>query len=218
VFAEDLRCKRSSEIVVFWTSVGEGAELNHPRVAQSSVRSSLMSAIVVRVPGIETEDESVEELRPRHCVNPDCNAVFSVCRRCDRGQRYCSDSCRKRMRRQQVLAAGRRYQASPAGKEAHRHRQCAYRQRQSEAPVTHQGPAPITISRPVSGRSLTQCAVCARSSQWMNPFYLLRPRRRRPPRISRTTDVQKRRVCVIANTSGSAPTTCVAQVLRVSVT
>ena len=73
---------------------------------------------------------------------------FALCRSCDRGQRYCSDPCRKRMRRRQVLAAGHRYQASEAGKEAHRHRQCTYRQRRSQSAVTHQSPVSIAISSP----------------------------------------------------------------------
>jgi len=135
-----------------------------------------------RVAGTQTA--AIDGLRPRRCLNPDCRASFALCRSCDRGQRYCSDPCRKRMRRRQLLTAGNRYQASEAGKEAHRHRQCTYRQRKSRVGLTHQGLVSINISPPTPPVSLTQCAICRQANRWMNPFYWL-PRRRRRPRLSR---------------------------------
>jgi len=128
----------------------------------------------------ETQASPIDGLRPRRCLNPDCNTMFALCRNCDRGQRYCSEPCRKRMRRRQLLAAGHRYQASETGKEAHRHRQCTYRQRKSRAGVTHQGPVSITISPPTPSACLTQCAICGQANRWANPFYWLPARRRRP--------------------------------------
>ena len=70
--------------------------------------------------------ESADALRFRQCRNQECNASFAICRCCDRGQRYCSPECRKQVRRAQVAAAGQRYQASEAGKQAHCRRQRRY--------------------------------------------------------------------------------------------
>ena len=144
--------------------------------------------IVARVAGTQTAP--IDGLRPRRCLNPDCDAMFALCRSCDRGQRYCSAPCRKRMRRRQLLAAGHRYQASEAGKEAHRHRQCTYRQRKSQAGVTHQGPVSITISPPTPPACLTKCTICGQTNRWMNPFYWLPGRRRRPRPSRRSANVQ----------------------------
>ena len=145
---------------------------------------------MVRVAGAMTTDQSSEGLRPRRCCDPTCNAMFAVCRSCDRGQRYCSDACKKRMRRRQLAAAGRRYQATGAGKQAHCCRQRAYRQRRSQERVTHQGPVSITTPRPSSGGCFTQCAVCGQPSRWINPFHWLPVRRRRPRRGHRSARVQ----------------------------
>jgi hypothetical protein len=67
--------------------------------------------------------------RQRFCRAFSCGAVFWICRSCDRGQRYCSESCRSRTRLQQRRAANRRHQQSPEGRLDHRDRQRAYRAR-----------------------------------------------------------------------------------------
>ena len=143
----------------------------------------------MRVAGAMTTDRSPEGLRPRRCCNPTCNAMFAVCRSCDRGQRYCSGACRKRMRRRQLASAGRRYQAT-AGRQAHCRRQRAYREHQSQARVTHQGLVSITTPRPSAGGCLTQCAVCGQPNRWIKPFYWLPFRRRHPRRGRRRASVQ----------------------------
>ena len=167
----------------FFGLLPEATNIITPR-AQSSVRSSAVGYSGERVAGTQTSP--IDGLRPRRCLNPDCGAMFALCRSCDRGQRYCSEPCRKRIRRRQLLAAGHRYQTSEAGKEAHRHRQCTYRQRKSGAGVTHQGPVSITISPPPPSACLTQCAICGQTNRWTNPFYWLpgRRRRHRPSRWS----------------------------------
>ena len=172
-------------------NIGRGGWQHHRhRRCQSSVPIIRGLRIVVRVAGAMTTDQSSEGLRPRRCCDPTCNAMFAVCRSCDRGQRYCSDACKKRMRRRQLAAAGRRYQATAAGKQAHCCRQRAYRQRRSLACVTHQGPVSITTPRPSAGGCLTQCAVCGQPSRWINPFYWLPVRRRGPRRGHRSARVQ----------------------------
>ena len=39
--------------------------------------------------------------RQRACHFPPCDAVFYLCHRCDRGQRYCRPHCRDKSRRRQ---------------------------------------------------------------------------------------------------------------------
>jgi hypothetical protein len=119
-----------------------------------------------------------EGLRVRRCFDPTCNTLFTICASCDRGQRYCSDGCRKRMRQQQMRASSRRYQASAVGQQNHRQRQQSYRQWQCQPRVTHQGPASITTPRQTQPTSRFRCLVCGRENRWTNPFDGL-PRRRR---------------------------------------
>jgi hypothetical protein len=142
--------------------------------AQSSVRSSAWR-IVMDVPEPVAAHGRPDGLRLRRCCDPSCNAVFAICRSCDHGQRYCSAACRKRRRSQQLRAAGRRYQATDAGRLAHRCRQREYRQRDSEASVTHQGASSVKLPlrSPVN---LSRCAICGRDSRWNDTFGRL-PRR-----------------------------------------
>lgn len=48
-----------------------------------------------------------------------CHLLFCVCRRCFRGQGYCSDECRIEGRRKNHREAQKRYRQSPKGKKAH---------------------------------------------------------------------------------------------------
>ena len=121
--------------------------------------------------------EREEPLRFRHCHSSECNALFTICPCCDRGQRYCGSACRQRARRAQVAAGGRRDQASDAGREAHRQRQSRYRHRSSEPRVTHQGTLPITCPASNGAERLSRCSVCGRTSRWHDPFYPLPQRR-----------------------------------------
>lgn len=114
----------------------------------------------VYVCGMRTPHDHVEGLRPRQCFESKCNAMFAVCASCDRGQRYCSELCRSRQRRDQVRAAGKRYQSSEAGKRVHCRRQQAYRARHGQVSVTHQAMAPITAPPIHERRSLAECTIC----------------------------------------------------------
>jgi len=109
----------------------------------SAPRAQIVSFIFLGVrydrPMPTVTHTSTEGLRLRRCLHPTCNAMFAICRCCDSDQRYCRDECRQRMRRLQVVAAGRRYQSSEAGQQAHRQRQRAHRERSSRcAGVRHE--------------------------------------------------------------------------------
>ena len=157
------------------------------RATTSSAPKALIICPVIPVSGnvrrVEEQvdtDRGAEGLRVRRCCDPTCNTLFTLCASCDRGQRYCTETCRKRMRKQQLQAAGRRYQASEAGKQNHCRRQQTCRQRQSRERVTHQGQVSITTSQPPQPTSLARCAVCGRENRWINPFYWVARRKRRP--------------------------------------
>ena len=136
--------------------------------------------------------------RQRVCHWPACGATFYLCRRCDRGQRYCSPHCRQKALCLQRRQANRRHQQTREGREDHRDRQRDYRQRQrarvtdkssqpppasaslSQRAVIAALPAsPAPNSRRVSGRPPQRgwvvCQICGRQGRWVDPF----PHRRR---------------------------------------
>ena len=131
-------------------------------------------------------------LRSRLCRGPSCGAVFYVCSHCDRGQRYCGESCRAGARLIQRRAANQRYQRSGPGKDAHRLRQRAYRQRSCRARVTDQASRPITMPAVVAPPSPPQCAICRAQSRWVDPFGVLWLRRGGRFRPNRPAAVQKK--------------------------
>ena len=110
-------------------------------------------------------------MRLRRCCDIQCTELFTICISCDRGQRYCSDVCRKRSRNLQLRAAGRRYQATAAGNANHCERQRAYRRRQFRS-VTHQGMAHGIVGRLVKYKSLSWCAICGGQNPWIMPLDL----------------------------------------------
>jgi hypothetical protein len=76
---------------------------------------------------------SETSFRQCFCRAPDCRALFFICSYCDRGQVYCSDSCRQPARLEQRRQANRRYQQTLRGRVAHSRRQLAYRLRRARA-------------------------------------------------------------------------------------
>lgn len=62
-----------------------------------------------------------------------CRALFFICSYCDRGQVYCSETCRQPARRAQLRQANRRHQQTPQARLAHSRRQHAYRLRRARA-------------------------------------------------------------------------------------
>lgn len=129
--------------------------------------------------------------RQRFCRAPACRVLFFICSYCDRGQVYCSQTCRQPARDQQRRAANRRHQQTLSGRLAHSQRQQAYRlrrpgayYRRRENKVTdHSSPAPLRVrpSRRVSSfyllstnfslllsnRGLVVCRFCGRQGQFL---------------------------------------------------
>ena len=110
------------------------------------------------VAGMTVHGETV--LRQRVCRGSGCQAVFWICPHCDRGQRYCSPTCRAAARLQQRRCANCRHQRSPEGRLDHRDRQRAYRRRLLlRARVTDQGS--LSISSPASSLGEPVAAILA---------------------------------------------------------
>jgi hypothetical protein len=135
-------------------------------------------------------------LRLRICLGSECRAVFFLCARCDRGQRYCSGTCRERARLRQRRSANRRHQQSAEGRLDHRDRQRAYRERRRQpnisAGVTDQGslliagptsslhgkaprPRDMQVPADLSDPKLThtrwlRCRLCGRMGRFVDPF------------------------------------------------
>ena len=117
--------------------------------------------------------------RQRFCRAQGCGSVFYVCRACDRGQRYCSERCRDKARREQRRAANRWHQRSVEGRLDHRDHQREYRRRLAALRLTDQGsetrvdfsrlllPSPLLLDRCGSG---VICRICGRKGTLIDPF------------------------------------------------
>ncbi len=109
-------------------------------------------------------------IHSRRCGNSACGAVFGVCDHCDRGQRYCSPTCRRQARACQHREANRRYQNSFGGRHNHSHRQQRYRQAKNKVTDTgSQTQASGSIVEPCHPRtqdpgepSTLRCVRCGR--------------------------------------------------------
>jgi len=73
-----------------------------------------------------------QELRGRLFTCACCLAEVLVCVECDHRRRYCGPQCSQRARRQAQREAGRRYQATRAGRFTHAWRGRRYRRRKRE--------------------------------------------------------------------------------------
>ena len=67
--------------------------------------------------------------RQLFCRGSGCGLMFYICGSCYRGQIYCGEECRRRMRRQQRWCANRRYEQDPEVRGDHCQRQRKYRDR-----------------------------------------------------------------------------------------
>jgi ferredoxin len=75
-----------------------------------------------------------ESYRLFNCAK--CRKQTFICRKCDRGNIYCSADCAKLQRANSLRRAGKKYQKTPAGQQKHAARQARYRLSEK---VTHQG-------------------------------------------------------------------------------
>jgi len=103
--------------------------------------------------------------RQRFCRAPGCRGLFFICSYCDRGQVYCSQTCRQSAREQQRRAANRRHRQTRSGRLAHSRRQHAYRLRRQRARYRQR-------ENKVTDHS-SQAQLRMRPSHRVSSFYLL---------------------------------------------
>ena len=85
-----------------------------------------------------------------------CGKTVRICRRCDRGQRYCSKPCSREARRKSNREAGRRHRKKPLWRRGNRRRQSDYRQRKKS--VTHHASARPDPSGTMTAERPTEAA------------------------------------------------------------
>lgn len=118
-----------------------------------------------------------------------CRTPTHVCRRCDRGQIYCSRDCSSEARRSRQRETRARYQASPRGRQMHVERSRRYRAKQR---VTDQGllPAGKTARRAMTANAaaaadrhrttaeIMAVTICSRCGNHFSRFVRLGPIRK----------------------------------------
>lgn len=145
-----------------------------------------------------------------------CRATFGVCHRDFRGQRYCSERCRRDARSEGHREANRKHQRSPEGRDDHRDRQREYVKRLKEQGMTDERctleSQPRSLANEEHGHEATAagrawrwpsaappwCIVCRRPGYFVEPSGTGRD----PARRSRSAG---RQACVRAGSSGALP-------------
>jgi hypothetical protein len=100
-----------------------------------------------------------------------CGERFYICSSCYRGQRYCSEECRKQARRQQVREANRRYRQSQEVRLDHRDRQREYRRAKNSVRYqsSKRDPSDAMIALPEQART-TATRAAAESTDLARPL------------------------------------------------
>lgn len=160
-----------------------GAPVRRPCSRSTQLISSTLTCAVVVVqspwirmpPATDSPESLLFQLR---CQASGCLQIFFLCRRCFRGQRYCSPPCRAMARKLQHRRASAHYQQSPEGRLGHCDCQRNYRQRlRSRA-----APAAAPVTDPSSLVSVFQSSFGSEHTR-SAPHPQLQPPRRvfRPP-------------------------------------
>lgn len=125
-------------------------------------------------------DAATDSFRTFQCRT--CLGEALICRKCDRGNCYCSPNCARKARILQLRSATRRYQTTGRGAENHRQRQRQYRKstrdRENSPRVTHHSSlrAPATSHSPHDTQELSvkRCCVCGTISNGVTRLGRLR--------------------------------------------
>lgn len=96
-----------------------------------------------------------------------CGSEVRICRRCWRGQRYCSDSCRATAKVSSHRHRQRKYARTPAGRESQRWRSQRHRRKKTATDATTP-PSDSGVLPPMNHR--TGCICCG--GKVLHPFVL----------------------------------------------
>jgi hypothetical protein len=110
-----------------------------------------------------------------------CSAQVVICRRCDRGNRYCGEACARAARSESQRASNRRYQATPRGRNLHAERQARYARRKCSQAATRKQPVTEHSSaRDASAVRLPVASACRTCGAPRTTFLRLYPDRANP--------------------------------------
>lgn len=87
-----------------------------------------------------------------------CGSVFTLCRHCWRGNRYCGKVCASEAKVRSHRVSQRRYTKTVRGRESHRRRQRTYRKRRLRK--TETDPSPEEIVLPIKPAASSDCCRC----------------------------------------------------------
>ena len=119
----------------------------------------------------------VNSARLFNCAS--CRRQVVLCRRCDRGNAYCSRDCGEAARRQSQRVAGQRYQNSRRGRQKHAQRQRRYRERQRCPMPEKSHPQAESDASPFDQRTAAYCCGAHAGGAIRNPALRVRPSRQR---------------------------------------
>jgi hypothetical protein len=102
-----------------------------------------------------------------HCHR--CHSQVIICRRCDRGQRYCTKGCSQLARKVTCKRAMKKYQSSRQGKLNNAARQCRFRRRLKQK-VTHH----CSIQVPLHGVLINKARGSVKANQIVQISSILR--------------------------------------------
>lgn len=109
-------------------------------------------------------DENTVLLRELECKR--CHLRFNICRKCYRGQVYCSSECRIAAQLEAQRQAQQKYRGTEKGLEAHRkaeRRRRMGRSKKNEKTVDDEGTTPppaCVILYPVKPNMIPRCSFC----------------------------------------------------------
>jgi len=108
------------------------------------------------------------QIRCKHCGD-----LFYCCRRCYRGQAYCSSICRVLSREKKHREAQRKYRQSPKGRRTHREWEKQRRFKRNKKNVADQGTTPpifSDITYLTQKNELPKCRFCGNFGQIVVKF------------------------------------------------
>lgn len=89
-----------------------------------------------------------------------CNKNFSICRKCWRGQKYCSKVCSKEARRRSRVKSQEKYRKSRNGKLKQSKYQNNFRSKRNEEKIVSDHSSKVELDRIKRTPDLTICIFC----------------------------------------------------------
>lgn len=89
-----------------------------------------------------------------------CNKDFSICRKCWRGQKYCSKACSKEARRRSRIKSQEKYRKSRKGRLKQSEYQNKFRSKEDEEKIVSDHSSKVEPDQIKRAQDLTICICC----------------------------------------------------------